>query len=210
MSGEIEDKTLRCDFNFQIVNFPILSSNIPTASVNGVYVSQLIRLSRACGNYHNFLDRAGRLTQKFPDQGYVALRLWPSHQEVLWQTSWACWKLRDVCYPECNWSEVVDSFPFIGFAYYRTWPWITRQVYCNRHELLTLTKQRGSPPFHWRSVLFMSICVLSVFVGCCSVLCFQCVSFGLGCRSLIAPSIFFSHFGLMKLSTWNTKSMCKF
>jgi hypothetical protein len=115
------------------------------------------------------------------------------------QTSWACWKLRDVCYPDCNWSEVVDSFPFIGFAYYRTWPWITRQVYCNRHELLTLTKQRGSPPFHWRSVLFMSICVLSVFVGCCSVLCFQCVSFGLGCRSLIAPSIFFSHFGLMKL-----------
>lgn len=119
-------------------------------------------------------------------------------QEVLRQTSCVCWKLQDVCYSDWNWSEVVDSFPFIGFADYRTWLWITGQVYCNRHELLTLTKRQSSPPFHWRSLLFMSICVLSVFVGCCSVPCFQCVSFGIGCRSLIAPSVFFSHFGLMK------------
>ena len=33
----------RDDFNFPIVNFPFLSSNIPSAPACGVYVSQLIR-----------------------------------------------------------------------------------------------------------------------------------------------------------------------
>ena len=36
----------RDDFNFPIVNFPFLSSNIPSASAYGVYVSQLIRYAR--------------------------------------------------------------------------------------------------------------------------------------------------------------------
>ena len=36
----------RGDFNFPIVNFPFLSSNIPPAPAYGVYVSQLIRDAR--------------------------------------------------------------------------------------------------------------------------------------------------------------------
>ena len=36
----------RDDFNFPIVNFPFLSSNIPSAPAYGVYVSQLIRYSQ--------------------------------------------------------------------------------------------------------------------------------------------------------------------
>ena len=36
----------RDDFNFPIVNFPFLSSNIPSAPAYGVYVSQLIRYAR--------------------------------------------------------------------------------------------------------------------------------------------------------------------
>ena len=47
----------RDDFNFPIVNFPFICSNIPTASSYGVYISQLIRYSRACGSYQGFLDR---------------------------------------------------------------------------------------------------------------------------------------------------------
>jgi hypothetical protein len=38
----------RGDFNYPIVNFPFIRSNIPAAPAYGVYISQLIRYSRAC------------------------------------------------------------------------------------------------------------------------------------------------------------------
>jgi hypothetical protein len=47
----------RDDFNLPIVNFPFICSNIPAAPAYGVYISQLIRYSRACGTYQDFLDR---------------------------------------------------------------------------------------------------------------------------------------------------------
>ena len=45
------------DFNFPIVSFPIICSNIPAAPAYGVYISQLIRYSRASDSYQDFLDR---------------------------------------------------------------------------------------------------------------------------------------------------------
>ena len=42
----------RDDFNFPIVNFPFICSNIPAEPAYGVYISQKIRYSRACGSYH--------------------------------------------------------------------------------------------------------------------------------------------------------------
>ena len=39
----------RDDFNFPIVKFPLICSNIPTAPAYGVNISQLIRYSSACG-----------------------------------------------------------------------------------------------------------------------------------------------------------------
>ena len=47
----------RDDFSFPIVNFPFLCSNIPAAPAYGVYISHLIRYSRACISYQDFLDR---------------------------------------------------------------------------------------------------------------------------------------------------------
>jgi hypothetical protein len=47
----------RDDFNFPIVNFPFIFNNIPAAPAYGVYLSQMIRYSRACGSYQDFLDR---------------------------------------------------------------------------------------------------------------------------------------------------------
>ena len=47
----------RDDFNFPIVNFPFMSSNIPSAPVYGVCLSQLIRYVRACSNYQDFTER---------------------------------------------------------------------------------------------------------------------------------------------------------
>jgi hypothetical protein len=57
----------RDDFIFLIVNFPFISSNLPVAPAYGVYISHLIRYSRACGSYQNYLDRGLLLTRKLPE-----------------------------------------------------------------------------------------------------------------------------------------------
>ena len=44
-------------FNFPIVNFPFMCSNILAAPAHGVYASQLIRYSTACGFYNDFHNR---------------------------------------------------------------------------------------------------------------------------------------------------------
>ena len=61
----------RDDFNFLIVNFPFICSNIPASPAYGVYISQLIRYSRACGSYQDFLDRGLLLTRKLLNQGFL-------------------------------------------------------------------------------------------------------------------------------------------
>ena len=43
------------DFKFPIVNFPFICCNIPATLAYGVYICQLIRYSRACGSYQDFL-----------------------------------------------------------------------------------------------------------------------------------------------------------
>ena len=68
LTTKIYDK--RDDFNFSIVNFPFLCSNIPGSPAYGVYISQLIRYSRACSGYLDFLARAKLLTSKLLQQGY--------------------------------------------------------------------------------------------------------------------------------------------
>ena len=65
----------RDDFNFPIVNFPFLSSNIPASPAYGVYVSQLIRYARASSEYRSFLHRGKLLTNKLLTQGYCKPRL---------------------------------------------------------------------------------------------------------------------------------------
>ena len=44
-------------FGFHIVNFPFMSSNIPSAPAYGVYASQLIRYAHCCSNYSDCLLR---------------------------------------------------------------------------------------------------------------------------------------------------------
>jgi len=52
----------RQDFSFPIVNFSFICSKTPAAPAYGVYISQLIRYSRACGSYQDFLDRGLLIT----------------------------------------------------------------------------------------------------------------------------------------------------
>jgi heme oxygenase len=44
---ELEVKETIDDFNFKIIHFPNMSSNIPASPAYGVYISQLIRYARA-------------------------------------------------------------------------------------------------------------------------------------------------------------------
>ena len=65
----------RNDFNFPIENFPFICSSIPAAPAYGVYISLLIRYSRACGLYQKFLDRGLLLTRKLLNQGFLLTKL---------------------------------------------------------------------------------------------------------------------------------------
>ena len=66
----------RDDFNFNIVNFPFLSSNIPQSPAYGVYVLQLIRYARASSAYSDFLVRSRLLTSKLLGQGYNRMNIY--------------------------------------------------------------------------------------------------------------------------------------
>ena len=77
MQIEIKDKKFvtklydkRKDFNFDIVNFPYLCGNIPKKQSYGVFTSQMIRYSRVCSKYENFVEECRSLVRKLLKQGY--------------------------------------------------------------------------------------------------------------------------------------------
>ena len=53
-------------FNFKIVNFPYLNSNIPRNPAYGVYISQLVRYGRICSRKDDFIYR-----HTDTDQGWI-------------------------------------------------------------------------------------------------------------------------------------------
>ena len=67
VSTKIDDK--RDDFDFEIVNFPILDGDVPLSTsygvyISGVYISQLIRFARVSSHVADFNTRNKFLTQK--------------------------------------------------------------------------------------------------------------------------------------------------
>ena len=52
-----------------------MCSNIPVVLVYGVYLSQMIRYSRACGFYQDFLDRGLLLARELLIQGFHLVKL---------------------------------------------------------------------------------------------------------------------------------------
>ena len=63
------------DFNFSIVNFPFIDSNIPESPAYGVFIPQLIRYARVCSRYNDFLYIGSILTSKLLKQGYSVEKL---------------------------------------------------------------------------------------------------------------------------------------
>ena len=58
------------DFDFDIVNFPLLDGDVPRRTSYGVYISQLIRFARASYNVSDFSCCNKALTAKLLRQGY--------------------------------------------------------------------------------------------------------------------------------------------
>ena len=65
---KIYDK--RDDYNFRIVNFPYMNSNIPIKPAYGIYISQLVRIGRICEEYSAFMDRNRMITDRLIKQGF--------------------------------------------------------------------------------------------------------------------------------------------
>ena len=96
----------RGDFDFHIVNFPFLSSNVPSGPSCGVCVSQLMGCARCCSRCGGFRCRHGCLVDRLLSQGYKALRLGKSFRGF-------CGRYRDLvgrCRRSVN-AMVSDSFP---------------------------------------------------------------------------------------------------
>ena len=60
----------RDSFNFRIVNFPFMSSNIPVGPSYGVYISQLVRIGRICSTYDEFIKQNMMITTRLIKQGF--------------------------------------------------------------------------------------------------------------------------------------------
>ena len=81
VDSEMRLRTRLYDNGNDIVNFTFICSNIQAAPACGVYISQLILYSRACGSYQDFLDRGLLLTRRLLNQGFLLVKLKSSHRK---------------------------------------------------------------------------------------------------------------------------------
>ena len=113
------------DFNFSIVNFPFLCSSLPAAPAYGVYISQLIQYSRACGSYQDFFDRALLLTRKLLNQWFLLVKLKSSLRKftvvtMSWLTAmeYLCHKWPRICSTCRKYFVVLSPFMTLHRVFY--------------------------------------------------------------------------------------------
>ena len=70
ITASIFDK--RDDSDFPIVNFPVLTGNIPKKCSYGVFVGEAVRYARACTYYDDFEERTLLLVNKLKKQYYLS------------------------------------------------------------------------------------------------------------------------------------------
>jgi hypothetical protein len=146
--------------NFPIVNFPFIYSNIPAAPAYGVYISQLIRCSRACGSYQDFLDR-----------GFLLLMT----SNILWSPPSLGLPLWNICVTNdhgyvplvVNTSQCFPHSRLITRFVTR----LIRRVPLVEKELLTLPEHLSSPPVFSGVSVTPSLVVCVCFVDRCLSFC---------------------------------------
>ena len=141
----------------------ILSSNIPSSPAYGVFISQLIRYSRACSSYECFILRARRLSSKLLKQGYLAERLKSSFRkfygrygDLIQQYEVSLSRmLNDILILDQQWLPNQSDFPPISWPWYPAWPSPIMSGFhgafatgvASQQETLTLPDTWFRPPF---------------------------------------------------------------
>ena len=152
----------RDDLNFPIVNFPYICSNIPAAPTYGVYLSQMIRYSRACGSYQDFLDRGLLLTRKLLIQGFLLVKLksWlrKYYGELVNRYGISVSQMTTVMFPH---SRLITGFVTR----------LTPRVPLVEQELLTLPEHRSSLPVLSGVGVTLFLVLYVCFVDCCLSFC---------------------------------------
>ena len=116
----------RDDFNFDIVNFPFLCSNIPQSPAYRVFVSQLIRYARDSSMYEDFIMRSQLLSSKLLKQGFTRNRLIATFKKFcgrhsVWLTCLKFWSrlLSLTCFLRRFTVDDYISVPFYSQNFYR-------------------------------------------------------------------------------------------
>ena len=66
----------RDHFDFNVINFPCMKySNIPSNPAYGIYLSQILRISRICTDFGDFSSAILKLSQEFLNKGFDKCRL---------------------------------------------------------------------------------------------------------------------------------------
>jgi hypothetical protein len=186
------------------VNFPFICSNIPTAPAYGVYISQMIRYSSACGSYQDFLDRGLLLTMKLLNQGFLLVKLKSSlrkfygrHHDLVDRYGISVTNDHGYVPLVVNISRFFPHSRFItGFV-----TRLTRRVPLVEQELITLPEHLSSPPvfsgFRVTRSLVLCVCIVDRCLSFCtfSFVCWPlCCPFFFDIRILIAPLVSSSSF----------------
>ena len=78
----------RDDFNFEIVNYPDLTGNIPKRPTYGIFGSQLIRYARICSLKEDLMDRILELTRKLYKKKFKVEYLKNTSRKCLEKNEW--------------------------------------------------------------------------------------------------------------------------
>ena len=119
----------RDDFNFHITNVPFLSSNIPSSTAYGVFISKLVRYARTCSSYECFILKARRLSSKLLKQGCLIERLESSVRKFSGRYGYLIQQnevslsrmLNDILTLDQQWLSNQSDFPPISWPWYRLW-----------------------------------------------------------------------------------------
>ena len=87
-----------------LISYQEINPSPPVHMVYGVYISQLIRYSRACGSYQAILDRDLRLTRKLLKQGFILVNFYGRHRDLVdrYGISCRCHKWPRICSIRCK------------------------------------------------------------------------------------------------------------
>ena len=163
------------------MNFPFIFSNIPAASAYGVYISQMIRYSRACSSYLDFFDRGMLLTRELLNQGFLLVRL---------KSPYIGWPLWNICFTHDHGYVPLVVKTSRAFPHSRLIAGLvtrlTRRVSLVQQELPTLPKHLCSPPVLSGVHVTRSLVVYVCFVDRCLSLC----AFSVGICAVCPSSIY--------------------